>query len=73
MVDSGSDVMTLREDVVRDLDLELIGTIQSRGVHASIQEKQLYRAVLKVGCVQLEIEVGLNKRTLSSSFENVLL
>ena len=33
MVDSGSDVVTARQEILDQLDLELIGTIQSRGVH----------------------------------------
>ncbi|XP_070575213.1 uncharacterized protein [Ptychodera flava] len=56
MVDSGSDVVTVRQDILDQLDLELIGTIQSRGVHATV-EKQLYRAVLGIGKFDIEIEV----------------
>ena len=56
MVDSGSDVVTVREEVLQQLDLELLGTIQSRGVHAT-KEKQLYKAMLKIGDVDIEIEV----------------
>ena len=62
MVDSGSDVVTVREEVLHQLDLELLGTIQSRGVHAT-KQKQLYKAVLKIGDVDVEIEVryGIKK------------
>ncbi|WAR11691.1 hypothetical protein MAR_025871 [Mya arenaria] len=35
MVDSGSDVVTMRQEVLDSLDLELIGPINSKGVHAS--------------------------------------
>ncbi|XP_077983474.1 uncharacterized protein LOC144438292 [Glandiceps talaboti] len=56
MVDSGSDVVTVRQSILDQLDLELIGTIQSRGVHATV-EKQLYKAVLGVGNFNIEIEV----------------
>ncbi len=56
MVDSGSDVVTVREEVLQELDLQLLGTIQSRGVH-STKQKQLYKAVLKIGDVEVETEV----------------
>ncbi len=59
MVDSGSDVVTLREEVLQKLDLQLLGTIQSRGVH-STKQKQLYKAVLKIGDVEVETEVTIN-------------
>ena len=56
MVDSGSDVVTVREEVLQQLNLELLGTIQSRGIHAT-KQKQLYKAVLRIGDVDVEIEV----------------
>ncbi|XP_064599207.1 uncharacterized protein LOC135465792 isoform X2 [Liolophura sinensis] len=56
MVDSGSDVVTLREEVLESLDLELLGTVRSKGVHAS-REKRLYKAKLLIGSSQIEIEV----------------
>ncbi|KAL5021844.1 hypothetical protein ScPMuIL_000999 [Solemya velum] len=56
MVDSGSDVTTIREEVLERLDLELLGTIQSRGVHAS-RSKKLYKAKLQIGNQELEIEI----------------
>lgn len=56
MVDSGSDVVTLREEVLDSLDLELIGPINSKGVHAS-RTKNLYRANMIIGNQSLEIEV----------------
>lgn len=58
MVDSGSDVVTIREETLQELNLELIGPIQSRGVHAS-KRKNLYKANLSLGTEDLEIEVGL--------------
>ena len=60
MVDSGSDVVTLREDVLDSLDLELIGPIKSQGVHAS-KTKNLYRANMIVGNQLLEIEVSIQQ------------
>lgn len=58
MVDSGSDVVTLREEVLESLDLELLGTVRSKGVHAS-REKRLYKAQLLIGSTQIEIEVNI--------------
>ncbi|XP_064641222.1 uncharacterized protein LOC135496043 [Lineus longissimus] len=56
MVDSGSDVATITEADLDQLDLELLGTIKSRGVH-STKDKQLYRAKLLVGKEEIETEV----------------
>ena len=56
MVDSGSDVVTVRDGILQKLDLELLGTVQSRGIHAT-KEKQLYKAILKIGQVAVEVEV----------------
>lgn len=56
MVDSGSDVNTLKQEILNDLNLELIGTVQSHGIHAS-KQKDLYRALLVVGNVQIYTEV----------------
>ena len=58
MVDSGSDVVTARQEILDQLDLELIGTIQSRGVHTTV-EKQLYKAILRIGKQEAEIEASL--------------
>ncbi|KAK2187961.1 hypothetical protein NP493_148g01039 [Ridgeia piscesae] len=56
MVDSGSDVMTVRKEVLETLDTEFLGTIQSRGIHAT-RRKQLHRCRLQIGAVQLETDV----------------
>ncbi|CAI9737824.1 repeat and SAM domain-containing 1A [Octopus vulgaris] len=56
MVDSGSDVVTLRKDIVEKLDLKLLGHVRSKGVHVSMH-KTLYEAKLKLGSVELKIEV----------------
>ncbi|XP_071090274.1 ankyrin repeat and SAM domain-containing protein 1A-like [Haliotis cracherodii] len=56
MVDSGSDVTTLHEDLLYTLNPELIGPINSKGVHSS-RRKNLYRAKLTIGTQDLEIEV----------------
>ncbi|KAH3710950.1 hypothetical protein DPMN_070448 [Dreissena polymorpha] len=55
MVDSGSDVVILRQTVLDTLDLELIGPINSKGVHAS-RVKNLYKANILIGNTSLEIE-----------------
>ncbi len=69
MVDSGSDVVTVRESVLQQLHLELLGTIQSRGVHAT-KQKQLYRATLSVGDVQVEVEVRQFAQTIQTDFRS---
>ncbi|XP_060556254.1 uncharacterized protein LOC132716926 [Ruditapes philippinarum] len=56
MVDSGSDVVTLRQEVLDSMDLELIGPINSKGVHGS-KVKNLYRANILIGNQLIEIEV----------------
>ena len=57
-MDSGSDVVTIREEVLDSLDLELIGPIKSTGVHAS-RTKNLYRANMIIGNQTVEIEVSV--------------
>lgn len=56
MVDSGSDVVTIRQEVLDSMDLELIGPIHSKGVHAS-KVTNIYRANLQVGNEYVEVEV----------------
>ena len=63
MIDSGSDVVTVREDVLETLDLELLGQIHSKGVHGS-KKTNLYKATLRIGTQEMEIEVSLYKATL---------
>jgi hypothetical protein len=58
MVDSGSDVTTIRQEVLDTLDLELLGSIHSKGVHAS-RTKNLYKAKMQIGNQELEIEVSV--------------
>lgn len=57
MIDSGSDVVTVREEVLQTLDLELLGTIHSKGVHGS-KRTNLYKATLRIGTQEMEIEVS---------------
>lgn len=56
MIDSGSDVVTVREEVLEKLDLELLGQIHSKGVHGS-KKTNLYKATLRIGNQEMEIEV----------------
>ncbi|XP_060079918.1 uncharacterized protein LOC132559324 [Ylistrum balloti] len=56
MIDSGSDVTTIREEVLENLDLELLGRIHSKGVHGS-KSTNLYKAFLRIGNQELQIEV----------------
>ncbi|XP_013391172.1 uncharacterized protein LOC106159430 [Lingula anatina] len=56
MVDSGSDVVTVEESTLSRLRLEHLGTVKSHGVHAT-KEKQIYRAMLRIGREEIEIEV----------------
>ena len=60
-MDSGSDVMTVRKEVLETLDTEFLGTIQSRGIHAT-RRKQLHRCRLQIGAVQLETDVSVRRR-----------
>jgi len=61
MVDSGSDVTTIKEEVLAGLNLELLGKIHSKGVHGS-KTTNLYKAILCIGGQQLIIEVSIHSR-----------
>ncbi|KAK3086301.1 hypothetical protein FSP39_016535 [Pinctada imbricata] len=56
MVDTGSDVTTIRQEILDKLDLEVLGKIHSKGVHGS-KTTNLYKAKLLIGNQELEIEV----------------
>lgn len=56
MVDSGSDVVTLRPEIVQRLNLVKKCTVRSQGVHVA-KEKTLYEPKLKIGSVELKIEL----------------
>lgn len=56
MVDSGSDVVTVRQEILDMLDLELMGTIQSQGVHAS-KRKEIFKGIIRIGGVDVDTEV----------------
>ncbi|XP_062621475.1 uncharacterized protein LOC134283050 isoform X2 [Saccostrea cucullata] len=56
MVDTGSDVTTIRQEVLDELDLEVLGRIHSKGVHGS-KTTTLYKAKILIGNQEMEIEV----------------
>ena len=56
MVDSGSEVMTIQQDVLSRLGLQQLTTISSQGIHAS-RQRPLYAAKLKLGELTIDTEV----------------
>ncbi|CAL1545198.1 unnamed protein product, partial [Lymnaea stagnalis] len=66
MVDSGSDVSTVQEEILMSLDLELLGPIYSCGIHGG-NHTNLYKACLKIGDEEMDIEImGSNYDSLGS-------
>ena len=57
MLDTGSEVMTCDNNVVKQLGLEYIKTIISKGIHKE-EERPIYRGTLLLGDQELEVEVG---------------
>lgn len=56
MVDSGSDVSTVQEDTLKQLNLDLLGSVYSCGIHGG-NHTNLYRAKLALGTHEMEIEI----------------
>ena len=56
MVDSGSDVVTCRPEMLHKLCARLMGKIESRGIHATV-EKEIYRGYLQLGGQVVPVEV----------------
>lgn len=56
IVDSGSDVVTVSENLIAELQLQYLRNIESRGAHAAV-DKPLYNGVLKLGTEELRVEV----------------
>jgi hypothetical protein len=48
LVDSASDVITAREEVITSMGLEFLQTVESHGVH-SVANKPLYKGYLQLG------------------------
>ena len=58
IVDSGSEVgVTVTSQLIKDLELEYLHSIESRGVHAT-RDRPVYRGVLKLGSEEFEVEVS---------------
>ncbi|XP_028391801.1 uncharacterized protein LOC114516499 [Dendronephthya gigantea] len=56
LVDTGSEVVTISENILPELDLEFLQTIKSKGIH-KVEEKPLYRGVLLFGNKEIEVDV----------------
>ena len=65
MLDTGSEVMTCDNNVVKQLGLEYIKTIISKGIHKE-EERPIYRGTLLLGDQELEVEVGWGISELSN-------
>ena len=57
MVDTGSEVVTIKEDILSHLDLTFLQNINSKGIH-KVEEKPLYRGVLVMGRKEIEVDVS---------------
>lgn len=57
MVDSGSDVVTLRHDVIRELQLHCIGTAKQCGAGGQIIKTPVYYACVNIGGHHVDVEV----------------
>jgi hypothetical protein len=64
MVDTGSEVVTIKEDILRTLNLQFLQNIKSKGIH-KVEEKPLYRGVLVLGSKEIEVDVSLIKNDYS--------
>jgi len=59
MIDSGSDTVTVPEDVIRELRLPIKGAVIQEGAGGETQEKPLHSAYLRIGEKTLDIEVKI--------------
>ena len=58
IVDSGSEVgVTVTSEVIKDLQLEYLHNVESRGVHAT-RDRPVYRGALKLGAEEFGVEVS---------------
>lgn len=57
IVDTASEVVTIKEDILPLLKLEFIQNIKSKGIH-KVEDKPLYRGVLVLGSREIEIDVS---------------
>lgn len=73
MVDTGSEVVTIRDEILPQLDLRFVQTINSKGIH-KVEEKPLYRGVLVMGGKDhgKEVEVDVSRMNFSACLINKL-
>lgn len=64
MVDTGSEVVTIKEDILQELNLQFLLNIKSKGIH-KVEEKPLYRGVLVLGSKEIEVDVSSIKNDYS--------
>lgn len=57
MIDSGSDTVTVHEDVIRELRLPIKGVVRQEVAGGKTLEKPLHSAYLRIGEKTLDIEV----------------
>jgi len=66
MVDSGSDVSTVQEATLKTLNLTLLGSVYSCGVHGG-SHTNLYKARIAIGAQEMDIEImGSNYDSIGS-------
>ena len=58
LVDSGSDIVTLHDDVIKELELPQEGFVEQRGIGGTVLRKSMYTAVLGIGESRLKVEVS---------------
>ncbi|XP_046842267.1 uncharacterized protein LOC124436395 [Xenia sp. Carnegie-2017] len=56
LVDTGSEVVTIQQDIMSELNLTFLQTVSSRGIHKA-KEKPLYSAVMLLGNNVIEVKV----------------
>lgn len=57
LVDTGSEVVTIQQDIMSELNLTFLQTVSSRGIHKA-KEKPLYSAVMLLGNNVIEVKVS---------------
>lgn len=60
LVDSGSDVVTLRPDVIQNLKLDQIGIAKQTGAGGRVIDTRIYSACLEIGGKVIPVEVSVN-------------
>jgi hypothetical protein len=57
MVDTGSEIVTIKTEILEELNLNFVQTVKSKGIH-KVEEKPLYRGVLLLGNKEIEVDVS---------------